>query len=64
MTIHDFNNILLAVQENKQVKIGYQLHHGLIKIIKALGGSAETIEFFQELAKAESPTFTGKENEE
>ena len=64
MTIDDFNNILLAVHENKQIKIGYQLHSRLIKIIRALGGPAETIEFFTELAKAEPATFTGKENEE
>lgn len=63
MTIDDFNEILLAVHENKQIKIGYQLHSRLIKIIKVLGGSAEAIDFFQDLAKAEPATFTGKEED-
>ena len=57
MTIDDFNNILIAINENKEVKIGYQLHSQLRKVINALSGTAATLAFFQELARAEPASF-------
>lgn len=36
---------------------------GINKIIKALGGTTEAVDFFSKLAKSEPATFTGKENE-
>lgn len=59
MTMQDFVNILVAIRDNKEVKVPYQLikHGELNNIINALGQSG-AVDYFGKILEAEPATFT------
>ena len=63
MTLNDFNNILIAINENKEVKIGFQLLYKLRRIIDILGGTSAALAYFQEVERAEPASFDVIEKE-
>ena len=57
MTLNDFNNILIAIHENRDAKVPYQLHDKLRTVINALGGTSAALAYFQEVERAEPASF-------
>lgn len=59
MTMQDFVNILVAIRDNKEVKIPYQLiKHGELNSIVDVLGCNGAVDYFEKILEAEAATFT------